>query len=170
MLPLEFCRCGQLLFQVVSLQLTMADAGSGPVDEHSWGDTRPAVDPWTSTLLPLDVRLQSQASRPGASSAVIRVALPVLMDCLEEMRLKSRSELAAMMAQSVAEGQYYAFDPEPAVELLFDAAWHDLLRLQEAPAALEAWDFHAVVNSLFAEPPHSEMGIARGEWFVRARR
>ena len=52
----------------------------------------------------------------------------------------------------------------------FDAAWRPLFRLQEAPASLQSWDFQAVVDSLFAEPPHSE----GGEWrtvsglFVRA--
>ena len=37
----------------------------------------------------------------------------LVMDCLEEMRLKSRAKLAALLAQSVAEG-HYAFDQEPA--------------------------------------------------------
>ena len=44
------------------------------------------------------------------------------------------------------------------LEPQFEQAWQPLLRLQQEPASLQAWDFQSVVDGLFAEPPHSEVG------------
>ena len=44
------------------------------------------------------------------------------------------------------------------LEPQFEAAWTPLLRLQQEPANLQAWDFQSVVDVLSVAPPHSEVG------------
>ena len=44
------------------------------------------------------------------------------------------------------------------LEPQFEAAWPALLRLQQEPANLQAWDFQSVVDVLSVAPPHSEVG------------
>ncbi|OLP99308.1 hypothetical protein AK812_SmicGene18150 [Symbiodinium microadriaticum] len=51
----------------------------------------------------------------------------------------------------------------------FEAAWPPLLRLQQEPANLQAWDFQSVVDVLFVAPPHSEAFSGRAAALLTER-
>ena len=84
-----------------------ADATGAPFDEHSWGQAHPTDGgdgPGSGGV----------ESRSGPSAAAVRTAVRVLsdasedqvMDVLKDVRLKARAKLAALFAQSVAEGHF----------------------------------------------------------------
>ena len=120
MLPLEFA-CSAAAASKVSLQaqpcpvesLTDADAPSDA--GHTWGEPR-ADDAGD------DAGRDAGAARPEPGAAAVQMAVKILceatedrvMDTLEEVRLKARARLAALFAQSVAEG-HQAYDPDPVV-------------------------------------------------------
>ena len=95
-------------------------SGAEPADVpsdtgHTWGEPRSddAGDGAGSA---------AGAARPKPGAAAVQMALKILseatedmvMDTLEELRLKARARLAALLAQSVAEG-HQAYDSDPVV-------------------------------------------------------
>ena len=82
---------------------------------HTWGEPR-------SDDAGQDAGRAAGAARQEPGAAAVRMAVKILceatedmvMDTLEEVRLKARARLAALFAQSVAEG-HQAYDPDPVV-------------------------------------------------------
>ena len=93
-----------------------AEPADAPSDAgHTWGEPR-TEDAGDEA----GAGAGGSRSRPGA--AAVQMAVRVLteatedmvMDTLEDVRLKARARLAALFAQSVAEG-HQAYDPDPVV-------------------------------------------------------
>ncbi|CAE7817075.1 unnamed protein product [Symbiodinium sp. KB8] len=103
-----------------------AEPADAPSDAgHTWGEPR-------SDDAGDGAGRADGAARPKPGAAAVQMALKILseatedmvMDTLEEIRLKARARLAALLAQSVAEG-HQAYDPDPVVtgsDAFYDSA------------------------------------------------